>query len=181
MHGLGGAGVVALQVLAAVGAGLQQVLLALQRPFHAGTPALEHCLARQTQFHEAAGAGALHRFQAHRHLDVAQAHAAVILAEQGLGLEPVEHVQPQLGLEVVVHHGVVDAFLLDGGAEFLAAEVGAVFQAVVAGEVVVVVGVVAGQTQLGAVTEGVLGRPVFDRGGCIGSGGDDGGSHREDK
>jgi hypothetical protein len=46
-------------------------------------------------------------------------------------------------LEVEVHHRVVDAGLLQRGAEFLAAHEVVVFQPVVAGKVVVVVGDVA--------------------------------------
>ncbi|KAG0959088.1 hypothetical protein G6F31_012003 [Rhizopus arrhizus] len=159
---LGGAGVVALQVLAAIGAGLQQVLRALQHPFHAGTAAGVERLHRQRGFQEAAGTRGGVRIQADRGLHVAEAETADVAAEERLALETHEHVQPGVGLEVVVDHRVVDALLLQRCAELLAAHGIIVLKAAGRGEVVVVVGDVGGGGQLGAIAEGVLGRPVVE-------------------
>lgn len=163
-HRLGGAGVVTLQVLATVGAGLQQVLGALQHPFHAGAAAGVEGLHGQRGFQERAGARGRVRIQADRGLHVAEAETTHVAAEEGLALEAHEYVQPGVGLEVVVDHRVVDALLLQRRTELLAAHGVVVLKAAARGEVVVVVGDVGGGGQFGAVAEGVLGRPVVEIG-----------------
>ena len=163
-HGLGGARVVTLQVLAAIGAGLQQVLRALKHPFHTRAAASVEGLHRQRGFQEAAGARGRVRVQADRGLHVAEAEAADVAAEEGLAFEAHEHVQPGIGLEVVIDHRVVGALLLQRRTELLAAHGVVVLKATARGEIVVVVGDVGGSGQLGAVAEGVLGRPVVEIG-----------------
>ena len=119
--------------------------------------------------------------QADRGLHVAEAEAADVAAEEGLAFQAHEHVEPGVGLEVVIDHGVVHALLLQGRAEFLAAHGVGIVDATAAGEVVEVVGNVGSGCQLGTVTEGGLGRPVVpvgrgggERGGGQGQGDEQG-------
>ena len=161
-RGPGLAGVVALQVLAAVAAELVQGAVPLERPLHTGAPALVDRLDRRRQLHERARARTGHALQAHRHLGVAQAQLAEVAVEKVPAVEADEHIQPAAGLEVEIHHRIPHAGLLDRRAELAATHAVAVGQARIAAEIHRIPGEVAGQREFGATGQRGPGGPVFD-------------------